>query len=147
MFCTKCGIKHNDDARFCTNCGSAIASMQSSQNQPILTFEEKAKFLFDYHDEIMEDYSLAINNPDRSAKFLRFYQDVNNQKRVPAHIRVSFFLVILDCNQFVRKLGGFISADYCITEFNILVSEQPDAAGFMEASLKSMLTNELIEFS
>ena len=149
MFCTTCGTKHDDDARFCTNCGTAVTTAQpvTKQQTSELTFEEKAKFLFDYRDEIMEDYSLAINDPDRSAKFLRFYQDVNNQKRVPEHIRIAFFLVILDCDQFVRKLGGFISADYCINEFNIVVSEQSDAAGFMEAFLKGIWNNVLIEFS
>ena len=87
MFCTKCGTKHDDDARFCTNCGSAVNLPQPSQNQqpPILSFEEKAKLLFDYSDELMADDSLPFfpsDNPEKSAKFLRFYQDVNSQKRV-----------------------------------------------------------------
>lgn len=35
MYCTKCGAKNPDDARFCNSCGSAMSAAPSGQTKPV----------------------------------------------------------------------------------------------------------------
>ncbi|MBR2498482.1 MAG: zinc-ribbon domain-containing protein [Clostridia bacterium] len=47
MFCTKCGKEIDDDARFCSNCGSSTGYQNSQefyQNKPQVSSEDKTSF-------------------------------------------------------------------------------------------------------
>lgn len=84
MYCTKCGHRNPDDARFCSNCGSALQGDTTLTFAPIETDDEAGEDLHVPEEELELGQALLVvkRGPNQGSTFL-IDRDVTTAGRHP----------------------------------------------------------------
>ena len=95
-FCTECGARLSDGAKFCANCGTAVAVTHVSDNRTIRASEEKILKCPSCHspisrvDAICPFCGAPISDREASASVQRFAQQLYEIEREDAEQKASF---------------------------------------------------------
>jgi len=113
LFCTTCGHRNRDDARYCAKCGSPLQEDTTISLSPVETEDEGAETYPARQDELEPGQALLLvkRGPNAGSTFL-LEQDVTSAgRRTESDVFLNDITVSRTHAEFQRRGGSFFVVD------------------------------------